>query len=154
MVNKFCKFAMFMLCVNSVCGCEVKHNNDFDYVLDNENDSSYTEYVLPLDYDFNSAIEDGFVIYNNDDTIDNEEKIDEFYTKSQNNEEVMIYIIRYTIEGDPVVSTYVYKDGKYTLYIDDRRDSYAEETGVEVKEIKRIEISKDSKGRKIIIQKY
>lgn len=154
MVNKFCKFAMFMLCINSMCGCGTKVKNDLEFVPEEDNDSSYTEYVLPMDYDFSKAKESGFVIYNNDSTIENEEKIDEFYNKSLNNEESSIYIIRYTTEGDIVVSTYVYKEGNYTLYIDNRRDGDTDEATIETKEIRSIELSLDNDGRKVIIQKY
>lgn len=154
MVNKFCKFAMFMLCINSMCGCSTKIRNEVDFIpVDNE-ESTYSEYILPTDYNFENAKKDGYVIYNNDGTIINEDKIEDFYNKSSNNENVVIHIIRYTIEGDPVVSTYVYKDSKYMLFIDNSRDEFAIDKKIDEKEIRSIELSLDSDGRKVIIQKY
>ena len=154
MVNRFCKFAMFMLCVNSMCGCSGRIvSSKLNLIPESDDTTNIQEYVLPIDYDFDEAIDDGYVLYNNNDVVDNEEKIDEFYNKSRNNEECKIYIVHFTTEGDPIISTYVYKDGMYMVYIDSRRDEYGIQ-GIDKKVIKRIEISEDNLGRKIIIEKY
>ncbi len=152
MVNKFCKFAMFMLCMNSVVGCGVKPNNNLT-IIEEEDNTSYTEYLLPEDYDFNNAIKDGYVVYSNDGTLSNEEKLELFYNNCLDNIEGNLFIIRYTIEGDAIVSNYVYKNGKYYLYIDNRRDGYSDKD-IEIKELKSITIDVDTYGRKMFIQKY
>lgn len=153
MVNRLCKFAMLMLCVNSMCGCTNVIDENLKYIPDKEDNSSYSEYVLPMDYDFNNAIEDGYVLYNNDGTIENEDRIKEFCNNSKNNVEDIIYIVRFTPEGDEVVSTYVYVDGEYKLYIDSRRDGYSNDE-VEIKILKRIDLSTDAYGRTMIVQSY
>lgn len=153
MVNKFCKFAMFMLCINSICGCNKKV--DVTMELSNESyiSSEYSEYLVPLDYDLKKAANSGFVLYKDED-IKNEEKIDEFYQKSKNNKNCYLNIVRYTVEGDPIIYSYIYLDGEYILCVDNRRDNYNSDNKIIVTKIKRIEISKDVLGRKIIIEKY
>ncbi len=154
MVNKFCKFAMFMLCVNSLCGCGSTIKNKSDYITEIEDDSSYSEYILPMDYDLEKAKSDGCVIYYNDGKIDNEENIEKFYNDSINNKDSYLHILRFTMEGDAVISTYIYKDGEYSFCLDNRRDEMAVSKEVEFKKIKRIELSSDEFNRTVIIQTY
>lgn len=134
--------------MNFVGGCK---NKDFNLTLENEK-LSMDYYTVDSDYDFKNAIEDGYVVYTHG-NIENEDKIEEFYQKYLDNKDGVLTIVKYTIEGNPMVIQYVYKDNVLMVYEDYTRDSYGSNEEVTVKSIKTIELEVDDTGHISIIEK-
>lgn len=131
-----------------VGGCK---NKDFNLTLENEK-LSMDYYTVDSDYDFKNAIEDGYVVYTHS-GIENEDRIEEFYQKYLDNKDGVLTIVKYTVEGDPMVIQYVYKDNVLMVYEDYTRDSYGSNGEVTVKSIKTIELEVDDTGHISIIEK-
>ncbi|HAB67519.1 MAG TPA: hypothetical protein DCE23_09160 [Firmicutes bacterium] len=143
------RFSIFLLlCMNFVGGCK---NKDFNLTLENEK-LSMDYYTVDSDYDFKNAIEDGYVVYTHS-GIENEDRIEEFYQKYLDNKDGVLTIVKYTVEGDPMVIQYVYKDNVLMVYEDYTRDSYGSNGEVTVKSIKTIELEVDDTGHISIIEK-
>ncbi len=134
--------------MNFVGGCK---NKDFNLTLENEK-LSMDYYTVDSDYDFKNAIEDGYVVYTHS-GIENEDRIEEFYQKYLDNKDGVLTIVKYTVEGDPMVIQYVYKDNVLMVYEDYTRDSYGSNGEVTVKSIKTIELEVDDTGHISIIEK-
>lgn len=141
---------LFLSCLSLLTGCSRKNESLVynTYVDDDVVDG----YNVVTDYDFSKSEKDGFVIIKSGEVI-NENKIDEFYNKTTNNEDAILTIVRYTDEEEEIVVQYVYKDETYTVYIDSTRLKN-EKGKVLSRIIKDIEIGYDDNGHKIIIEKY
>lgn len=100
------------------------------------------EYTIPENYNLDNAEKDGYVKYLENEII-NEDKIQGFYDKSKNDKDCSITIFKLTIEGNYIVEQYYYSNHRYTLFIDNTRDN-SDNPKIEKKEIKDIEITKDS----------
>lgn len=141
---------LLFLSATIVTGCS-KKNESTPYNHYQE-EGAVDGYSIDAEYNFKNAAKDGFVIYQ-EDTIINEEKIEEFYNKTRNDQDCTLNILRYTSSNDPIVLQYIYKDNKYTVYIDNTRDKTLQGKII-VRTIKDIEINTDSNGYKIIVEKY
>ena len=89
---------------------------------------------IPQNYPINQAVKDGCVVISNN-SVFNKSKLDSFITNTNANNENrksdFIRIIKYTIEGAPVITDLEYKAGEgYTLTTDNTRDGYAVDTKV------------------------
>lgn len=150
MKRKFYIYTTIILILSLACSCTKQ--------VENESKNIYTEdqivdkYNISIDYDLKNAEKDGYVIVKDQEII-NENKIDEFYSKTTNHQESTLTIIRYTEKEEAIIIQYVYKDETYTVYVDQTRIKN-EENKILVRTIKDIEIGYDNQGRKIIIEKY
>lgn len=150
MKRKFYIYTTIILVLSLACSCTKQ--------VENESKNIYTEdqivdkYNISIDYDLKNAEKDGFVIYNNDNKIVNNNKIKEFYENTISNKEATLTIIRYTIEGDPIIIEYVYKEGNFIVYEDTTRDKYGDGKIISRK-IKSIELDEEN-GVYTIIEKY
>ncbi len=149
MKSKLYICATMILIISLICSCTKKEENISKNIY--TDDEIIDKYNIVADYDFKNAEKDGFVIYSNNKII-NKEKIKEFYDNTTSNKEATLTIIRYTIEGDPVIIQYNYSDGKFIVYEDTTRDKYSEGKIVSRK-IKSIELEEDN-GIYEIIEKY
>lgn len=130
-------------------GCPKKEINEVDNLY--TDDEIIDKYNISKDYDLNNAEKDGFVIYNNNKVI-NKEKIKEFYDNTTSNQNSTLTIIRYTIEGTPIIIQYIYNDGKFIVYEDTTRDNQGE-GDIIAREIKSIELIEENDSYKLI-EKY
>lgn len=103
-------------------------------IIDNNIDEQKLLDEIPQEYPIQQAIKDGCVVisYN---TVFNKSKLDSFITNTNANNENrksdFIRIIKYTIEGAPVITDLEYKAGEgYILTTDNTRDGYAVDTNV------------------------
>lgn len=144
------KIIFIITIIISITGCTTKEYNSINNIY--TDDKIINNYNISSSYDLSKAESDGFVIYDLDKVI-NEEKIEDFYNDTQANKESILNIIKYTIEGDPIIIEYVYKEGKFIVYEDYTRDEYSNEDII-VKEIKEIELSYDNDGHRMIVEKY
>ena len=103
-------------------------------IIENNIDNRKKLDEIPQEYPMQQAIKDGCVVisYN---TVFNKSKLDSFTTNTNANNENrksdFIRIIKYTIEGAPVITDLEYKAGEgYTLTTDNTRDGYAVDTKV------------------------
>ncbi len=113
------------------------------------------EYTIPVDYNFDNAEKDGYVIYRRNYSA-NEEKVQQFYNDVQNQKDSSITLINYTREDFPLIDQFHYKNGKFILYLDYTRDPFAYETYKEKVvsfEIKDVEIDTNTYGKKYIKEK-
>lgn len=149
MINKVKLSVLLMLCMNLICGCGSK---ELDYQVDNE-ELSKDYYSVKNDYDFKNAKKDGYVVYELD-KVFNEDNILKFYENYKNNINDDLTIVKYTIEGDPMVIQYVYRDNKLIVYEDYTRDDYGSSDEISVKLIKEIELDRDDNNHIMIVEKY
>ena len=103
-------------------------------IIDNNIDGQKLLDEIPQEYPMQQAIKDGCVVISNN-TVFNKSKLDSFITNTNANNENrksdFIRIIKYTIEGAPVITDLEYKAGEgYTLTTDNTRDGYAVDTKV------------------------
>lgn len=152
MKSKVYLCATAMTFITLICGCS-KQTNELEVEINEEDNVVTSEYQFDKNYDFSNAFLDGYVIYENNGDVLNNVKVNEFYQKTKKNEDSVLIIICYTKLGDPVVLKYIYKNGKYILYIDNTRDRNTEGE-IKRKEIKDIEIIQNDKGYYVLIEKY
>jgi len=142
------KIAFLLLVALLVTGC----NNNHEYG-NIENPNIEIEYLIPTDYDFNNAIDDGFVVYQMQ-KVSNESKIDEFINDTINKKDSTLTTIHYTIEGDAVVQQFQYKNGKYYVIYDATRDAHSNSKEVTKKEIAGVKMEINPNGNtKYLIEK-
>lgn len=103
-------------------------------IIDNNIDGQKLLDEIPQNYPINQAVKDGCVVISNN-SVFNKSKLDSFITNTNANNENrksdFIRIIKYTIEGAPVITDLEYKAGEgYTLTTDNTRDGYAVDTKV------------------------
>lgn len=149
MKNKLYKYITFIIMIALLSGCPKKEINEVDNLY--TDDEIIDKYNISKDYDLNNAEKDGFVIYNNNKVI-NKEKIKEFYDNTTSNQNSTLTIIRYTIEGTPIIIQYIYNDGKFIVYEDTTRDNQGE-GDIIAREIKSIELIEENDSYKLI-EKY
>lgn len=149
MKNKLYKYITFIIMIALLSGCSKKEINEVDNLY--TDDEIIDKYNISKDYDLNNAEKDGFVIYNNNKVI-NKEKIKEFYDNTTSNQNSTLTIIRYTIEGTPIIIQYIYNDGKFIVYEDTTRDNQGE-GDIIAREIKSIELIEENDSYKLI-EKY
>lgn len=82
---------------------------------------------VEVDYDLAKMVEDRCYILMNSNTVYHIEELDNFIKNVENNVSDEIRIVQYTIEGQPILTNLEYKDNKFILKIDSRRDGYASE---------------------------
>lgn len=140
---------LIISCISLLTGCTKKEAIVYNSYVD---DDIIDGYNIKSDYDLKNAEKDGYVIVKDQEMI-NENKIDEFYSKTTNHQESTLTIVRYTEKEEAIIIQYVYKDETYTVYVDQTRIKN-EENKILVRTIKDIEIGYDNQGRKIIIEKY
>lgn len=80
---------------------------------------------LEIDYNLSKMIEDECYILLNSNIVYNIEELDDFMDNVENNISDEIRIVQYTIEGQPILTNLEYKDNKFIVKIDNRRDGYA-----------------------------
>lgn len=143
-------FFLILIFVSILTGCTNKKEAlIYNTYLDEENIDGYN---IEIEREFSAVEKDSIVIYQND-QVKNENKIDEFYEKTMNNEDAVLTMIKYTDAKEEIVLSYVYKDETYTLYIDSSHVE-GEKGKITKRTIKDIEIGYNSLGQKIIIEKY
>ena len=103
-------------------------------IIENNIDNKKKLEEIPQNYPINQAVKDGCVVISNN-SVFNKSKLDSFITNTNANNENrksdFIRIIKYTIEGAPVITDLEYKVGEgYTLTTDNTRDGYAVDTKV------------------------
>ena len=103
-------------------------------IIENNIDNKKKLEEIPQNYPINQAVKDGCVVISNN-SVFNKSKLDSFITNTNANNENrksdFIRIIKYTIEGAPVITDLEYKAGEgYTLTTDNTRDGYAVDTKV------------------------
>ncbi len=150
MKNKVYLCTTIILIISLVCACSKKSDNRVKNIY--SDDEIIDKYNISNDYDLKNAEKDGFVIYQVDGKIINNIKIKEFYENTTSNKEDILTIIRYTIEGDPLITQYNYKEGKFIVYEDNTRDKN-DEGKIIMREIKNIELETED-GQYSIVEKY
>ena len=103
-------------------------------IIENNIDDKKKLEGIPQNYPINQAVKDGCVVISNN-SVFNKSKLDSFITNTnvnnENRKSDFIRIIKYTVEGVPVITDIEYKAGEgYTLTTDNTRDSYAVDTKV------------------------
>lgn len=103
-------------------------------IIDNNIDDKKKLEEIPQNYPINQAVKDGCVVISNN-SVFNKSKLDSFITNTNANNENrksdFIRIVKYTIEGAPVITDIEYKAGEgYKLTTDNTRDGYAVDTKV------------------------
>ena len=103
-------------------------------IIENNIDNKKKLEEIPQNYPTNQAVKDGCVVISNN-SVFNKSKLDSFITNTNANNENrksdFIRIIKYTIEGAPIITDLEYKAGEgYTLTTDNTRDGYAVDTKV------------------------
>ena len=118
--------------------------NKFSIVFDKGNyceDDGKVKYDFDENYNFENAEESGYVVYQNGtDEIINYEKLNEFYDNSKNNINGKVTIVRYTIEGDPIIEQLHYLDGEYILFTDNMRDEFSADRSINQRIISSIDV--------------
>ena len=78
---------------------------------------------LPTDYMAEKAIENGDVV-DLLGKISNLDKLDSFIQDVKDNKESFVRLVRYTLEGDPIIFSVFYDKKQIKCYIDNTRDQY------------------------------
>lgn len=79
---------------------------------------------LPEDYPEDLARANGDLVFISQAKTYNEEQLIEFVKKVEQNTPDWIRIVRYTLEGDPIIQMVSYNDGMFKYTIDYSRDSF------------------------------
>jgi len=79
---------------------------------------------LPEDYPEDLARAIGDVVFISQAKTYNEDQLTEFVKKVEQNSPDWIRIVRYTLEGDPIIQLVSYRDGMFKYTIDYSRDSF------------------------------
>ena len=80
---------------------------------------------VKIDYNFAQMVEDKCYIVMNSNIVYHIEELDDFIKNVENNISDEIRIVQYTIEEQPVLTNLEYRDNKFILKVDNRRDGYA-----------------------------
>lgn len=80
---------------------------------------------VKLDYNFAQMVEDKCYIVTNSNTVYHIKELDNFIKNVENNIPDEIRIVQYSIEGQPILTNLEYKNNKFILKLDNRRDGYA-----------------------------
>ena len=82
---------------------------------------------VELDYNFAQMVEDKCYIETNSNAVYHIKELENFLKNVDNKKEDEIRIVQYTIEGQPILTNLEYKDNKFILKIDSRRDGWSAE---------------------------
>lgn len=82
------------------------------------------EAELPAVYPKELAINNGDVVFISQNQSFNEEQVTEFIANVANSKNDWIRIVRFTLEGDPIIQQLVYNDGELNHTIDSTRDKF------------------------------
>lgn len=80
---------------------------------------------VKMDYNFAQMVEDKCYIVMNSNIVYHIEELDNFIKNVENNIPDEIRIVQYSIEGQPILTNLEYRDNKFVLKVDNRRDGYA-----------------------------
>ena len=108
--------------------------NYIEEIIENNIDEQKLLEEIPQEYSMQQAIKDGCIVIVGN-TVFNKGRLDSFITNinanNENRRSDFIRIVKYTIEGAPVITDLEYKTGEgYKLTIDNTRDGYAVDTKV------------------------
>lgn len=103
-------------------------------IIENNIDEQKLLEELPSDYQMEQAIKDGCVVITSNEVF-NKSRLDSFITNtnanSKSRQSDYIRVVKYTIEGAPVITDLEYKAGEgYKLTTDNTRDGYSVDTKV------------------------
>lgn len=104
-----------------------------DIIEKNINEHELIENV-PVEYPIDQAIKDGCVVISNN-AVFNKGRLDDFIINTsadnENKQFDFIRIVKYTIEGDPIITDLEYKKGAgYILTYDNTRDAFGADTKI------------------------
>ena len=104
-----------------------------DIIEKNINEHELIENV-PVEYPIDQAIKDGCVVISNN-AVFNKGRLDDFIINTsadnENRQSDFIRIVKYTIEGDPIITDLEYKKGAgYILTYDNTRDAFGADTKI------------------------
>lgn len=97
---------------------------------------------LPYNYDYKKALADK-VYVNNYTGVYNEEIIEKFYESYKNNQECFMRLMKYTIEGDPIIVDVLFDKNKIYIVNDSRRDNFSSEKNITFKIFSKFGVEKD-----------
>ena len=108
--------------------------NSIEEIIEKNIDEQKLLEEIPQEYSMQQAIKDGCVVIVGN-TVFNKSRLDSFITNTNANNENrksdFIRIVKYTIEGAPVITDLEYRTGEgYKLTTDNTRDGYAVDTKV------------------------
>ncbi|MEK4426050.1 DUF4362 domain-containing protein [Solibacillus sp. FSL K6-1523] len=103
-------FILFFILL--VSGCNSEHSAQDIYM--------YTDDSLPP---YIENLED---IINTNGKLENKERFDEFFNSVQQGKDNRIRVVKYTIEGAPIISDYEFENEVISVTIDTRRDGYGQ----------------------------
>ena len=90
-----------------------------------ENDFSYQNLEdIELEYTLGQMIEDKCYIIMSSNTVYHLEMLDNFIKNVENKANAEVRIVKYTTEGQAIITNVQYKDNKFIVSVDNRRDSY------------------------------
>ena len=111
----------------------VINKESLDYVYNQDIVKKYGDIRdIPSDYSKDKAIEDKIYVSTYDEVYNNE-IIEKFYESYKNKQECFMRMMRYTIEGDPIITDVLYDKDKVYVVEDNRRDGYASEGNITLK---------------------
>ena len=108
--------------------------NSIEEIIEKNIDERKLLEEIPQEYSMQQAIKDGCIVTVGN-TVFNKSRLDSFITNTNANNEKrktdFIRIVKYTIEGAPVITDLEYRTGEgYKLTTDNTRDGYAVDTKV------------------------
>ena len=108
--------------------------NSIEEIIEKNIDERKLLEEIPQEYSMQQAIKDGCIVTVGN-TVFNKSRLDSFITNTNANNENrksdFIRIVKYTIEGAPVITDLEYRTGEgYKLTTDNTRDGYAVDTKV------------------------
>lgn len=108
-------------------GFEESYREKYEETKETTNQKYIELENVPLDYNFAQMVEDRCYIVTNSNTVYHIEELDNFIKNVENNITDEIRIVQYSIEGQPILTNLEYRDNKFILKIDNRRDGYVSE---------------------------
>lgn len=123
-----------LFCIGLVLGLYTQISRKNKEIVNKNNENqivSSKKYInledVKLDYNFAQMVEDKCYIVTNSNTVYHIKELDNFIKNVENNIPDEIRIVQYSIEGQPILTNLEYKDNKFILKFDNRRDGYASE---------------------------
>lgn len=134
------------LCFN-IIGCNRiigENSRTFISVVDNESEDKYeqegiygekevstikdmlNDYGDEKELEVSKALAKNLVVIKEQEFIGNEDIWNKFYNNTKNKVEDSVIIVRYTEQGDPILTYLSYKNNKYFMIEDETRDRYDE----------------------------
>ena len=114
-----------------------------DYVYNQDIVKNYGDIRdISSDYSKDKAIEDKVYVSTYDEVYNNE-IIEKFYESYKNKQECFMRIMRYTLEGAPIITDVLYDKDKVYVVVDNRRDGYASEGNITLKVFDKFGVEKE-----------